>query len=823
MFLGLLAISLLLVVSGLGGLVLAYNYFAGDLPSPDKVVQREVFQSSFIYDRNGELLYEIFDPQGGRRRVVPLTEIPRNLIDATLATEDANFYNHPGFDVRAVLRAAVDNLTGQEIVSGASTITQQLIRNTLMTSEERYSRSYIRKIREIILSYRIEQQYTKDQILEWYLNEINYGNLSYGIEAAAQSYFGKPAKELTLAESAMLAGIPQRPSYYNPLTNLKAAKSRQAEVLDLMGRHGLITAQQIEQAKAAPLRFATQRFDIKAPHFVMYVRELLEKKYGREKLYFDGLRVYTALDYDLYLKAEKAARDHLANIRKLNANDAALVAMDPMTGEVLVMLGSPDYFDAGIFGQVNMATAERQPGSTLKPFAYAAGFERGLTPATVVIDKATEFPGTAGGRPYRPMNHDKAWHGAVTLRRSLASSLNIPAVLVLQHIGIKTFVDYLHAVGITTLDDPKRVGLPIVLGGGEVRLIDLTFAYTTLANNGIQVGSPVPDAEKRPGFDNVEPVSILKVVDSNGNVLDEYKPSAGEHKIRPQIAWLITSILSDDSARAPTYGPNSFLNLSVPSAAKTGTTDDFRDGWTVGYTPNLVTGVWVGNADNSPMTDVYGVSGAGYIWHNFMEQALKGTPPTAFQKPAGIVTATVYAIGPGASGGITPITDYFAENMVPKTRYSEVASYLRPVYTGTNSYGGTPTTSNGSDSLSPSPFLTLLADPPPTPAPTPTPTPRPVAMPTFGVARPPQFSFPTPSSNDQFVTVPDVVGLPEAVARARIEAYLLNNTYPNYQGPGDVPEGTLNRVAPGSVLSQNPGPGTRVLRGTTVYIAVRER
>lgn len=815
-------VAFVMAVFALGGIIWAYDYIVGDLPSPDKVVARDLFQSTYIYDRNGVLLYELIDPQGGRRHVVPLSEIPQDLINATLATEDANFYNHPGFDLRAVARAAVDNLLGREIVSGASTITQQLIRNTLMSTEQRYERTYTRKIKEIILAYRIEQQYSKDQILEWYLNEINYGNLSYGIEAAAQSYFGKPAKELNLAESALLAGIPQRPRDLNPLTNPTAAKARQAEVLDLMVRHGFISAAQAEAAKSAPLNFAAQQFDIKAPHFVMYVRDQLERKYGRDKLYYGGLRVDTTLDYNLYLAAEKAAREHINRIRNLNANNASLVAIQPSTGEVLVMLGSVDYFDSSISGQVNVAVAERQPGSALKPFAYAAGFERGLTPATVVIDKPTVFKGGQGHEDFKPLNHDKQWHGAVTLRRALASSLNIPAVLVLQHIGVKTFVDELHSLGITTMNDERSYGLPLVLGAGEVKLLDLTFAYTVFANNGVQVGTPVPESDRRPGFSDIEPVSILKVTDSEGNVLEEYKPSAGERKMNPADAWLITSILSDDEARAPTYGRNSFLKLSHPSAAKTGTTDDFRDGWTVGYTPDLVTGVWVGNSDRSPMLDVFGVSGAGYIWHNFMEEALKGTSPKQFQMPAGVVTATVYTPNPSDPTGFTPVTDYFIEGKVPKATYADVVPYLRTIASGSVSYEGTPTAKSSptadAQATSPSPFLPPISDVPPTPTPILTPTPTPVPGDRIWLT-----PIATPSDVRQLITVPNVVGRPEAEARAMIEAYLLNNTYTNYQGPEDLPEEVLNRVPPGYVLSQNPAPGTRAVRGTTVYIAVRKR
>ncbi len=787
----------------------ALLFFTKDLPSPDAVVKRDVFQSTLIFDRNGELLYEIWDPQGGRRQVVPLSEMPGYLVAATLATEDANFYTNPGFDLKSMIRAAVQNFLGQEIVSGASTITQQLIRNTMMDPKERYAPSYERKLKEIVLAYRLSQKYTKDQILEWYLNEIYYGNLAYGVEAAAQSYFGKPAKELDLAESAMLAGLPQAPSDYNPLINLKAAKERQAEVLDLMVYHGYINAQEAAKAKAEPLKFVTKQADIKAPHFVMYVRELLEKEFGREKLYYGGLRVYTSLDYNMYLALKKAARDHIAEIKKQNANNAAAVTIDPKTGEILAMLGSVDYNDPKISGQINMALAERQPGSALKPFTYADAFANGLYPATVVIDQPWEFPGGAGQPPYRPMNYDNRWHGPVTLRQALAQSLNIPAVLVLESVGIKNLLNTLHEVGITSLNDENRYGLSLTLGGGEVKLLDLTFAYATLANGGVQVGEKVPDSELKPGFSEYRPVAILKVVDSDGNVLKDYKPPPGKQIISPQIAWLITDILSDDEARAPTYGRNSVLKLSRPAAAKTGTTDDNRDSWTMGYTPDLVTGVWVGNDDDTPMRNVFGASGAGYIWHYAMEEMLKDKPVSIFEQPSGIVRATVYAMVGQQPYKYIPVTDWFIEGTVPQSRPNGWTTPITSTVDITGSLGMSTTW----------PFTPLLRDMPSAPTPSPTPWWGWTSAPRSAVPAP--FATPEPGAN--IVTVPSVVGMPEEIARDMIDAAGLNNTYPNYQGEGDVPPQVLRSVAPGSVLSQTPQPGTKVVRGTTVYLAIRKK
>lgn len=618
-----------------------YAYFSRDFPSPAKLADRKVSSSTMIYDREGNLLYEMFDPVVGRRMYTRLNDLPSYVIDATLAVEDPNFYENPGFDLRHITRAFIQNLMAGEIASGASTITQQLVRNVLFDTRERYEQSYQRKIKEALLAVEITQWYSKDEILEMYVNEIDYGNLSKGIGAAAWSYFRKQARELTLAEAAFLVGLPQSPNTYNPYVNLPAAKERQGVVLDAMVRNGYITEREAEDAKLAPLEFAPQQIDIVAPHFVMYVREQLVQKYGEERVRAGGLRVYTTLDPRLQALAEDAAREHIATIKDLDANNAALVAIDPRTGEVLAMLGSVDYWDDSIDGQVNVAISDRQPGSTLKPFTYATAFERlGWSPSTIIIDQPTDFPGGQGMPPYRPPNHDGRYRGPVTVRSALACSLNMPAVYALNEVGIPAMLDTVHRMGITGLTDPDRVGLSVTLGGGEVNLLDLVFAYQGFANGGRQVGAPVPDDRYEAGMREYEPVSILKVTDEMGNVIEEYTPPEGKQVIAPQISYLITSILSDDEARAPTYGRNSFLDIGRPAAAKTGTTDNYRDGWTVGYTPQLLAGVWVGNTDGKPMKDVYGVSGAGYIWGNFMKRALANEPVASFDTPDGLARAT---------------------------------------------------------------------------------------------------------------------------------------------------------------------------------------
>lgn len=784
---GLVALVLLLsfAVLGMRGiqtLRTTVEAFTNELPSPDAAVEREVFRSTLIYDRNGELLYEVFDPNGGRRTLVPLTEIPPYLVAATIATEDHEFYTNPGFDLRGIARAVWLNLRGQEIVSGGSTITQQLVRNTLFGPKERVEQSARRKLKEIILAYRLSQKYSKDEILERYLNEIGYGNLAYGVEAAAQTYFGKPVRELTLAESTLLAGLPQSPSLYDPYTNPKAAKGRQRDVLNLMVKHGYLTPDQADATYREALRLTRSNRDLQAPHFVLDVREQIERKYGRQALFFGGLRVYTTLDMRLQRQAEQIAREHVDRLKDQDATNAAVVGIRPQTGEILVMVGSADFWSDEIAGQINMATAERQPGSTLKPFTYASAFAKGLAaPASIILDEPVSFGGARGSSVYRPQNPDGKFRGPVTVRRALANSLNIPALKMLEKVGVRSLLDLLHRAGVTSLNDPSRYGLTLTLGGGEVKLVDLVFAYSVLANGGLQVGQPV--AEPMPGYREVEPVSILKVVDDAGTVHFEHKPSEAREILSPQVAWLVTDILSDAEARTEVYGPDPFkIGRSV--AVKTGTTDNYEDSWTVGYTPEFVVGVWVGNADHRPMKRVLGVSGAGAIWRTFMERALADVPPSSFDQPPGLVRVAVDpASGLLPLAGQPSITDWFIDSTQP------TQSVATPTPTSTNT---------------------------PLPSPTPTRTPTPTPTPPF---------TPTPkatSTPGEFVTMPSLVGLTESEARRRVDQLGLSNTYPNYQGRADVADKPFfDSIATGHVLSHQPAPGMAVKRGTTVYLAVR--
>ncbi len=632
---------LLLVI--LAGSALVDGWLLVDLPHPSELYRYTSAPSTKIYDRHGTLLYEITDPHQGLHTPLALDEIPAACVAATIATEDASFYRNPGVDAWAILRALYLNIRGGEVLSGGSTITQQLARNLLMSPEERTEISLTRKLREAILAWRLARTYSKDEVLTLYLNETYYGNLAYGIEAASRTYFGKHAAELDPAECAMLAGLPQSPARYNPLENPAGAKARQEIVLDLMVKSGYLAADEANSARREKLGFAAVPFPIEAPHFVMYVRGLLESKYGLEAIYRQGLQVYTTLDLDMQKTAQRIVGYRLAELAKRKdgmppriVRNAAVVVLDPVTGEILTMLGSPNYFDPRIDGAVNATMATRQPGSSIKPITYAAAFDPAvaaaagyepLTPASMMVDVRTAFV-TQEGLPYVPENYDRTWRGPVLLRQGLASSYNLVAVKVLDYVGLETMTGLARTMGIKTFDN-KNFGLALTLGGGEVRLVELAATYGVFANGGRRV----------------EPVAISRITDHAGNVI--YQLPAGQNPgaqvLESRTAYLITDILSDNYARRSTFGAGSPLLLSRPAAAKTGTTQDWRDNWTIGYTPELVTGVWVGNADNEPMRHVSGVTGAAPIWRDIMEELHKARPVRAFTRPDGLVEQAVCA------------------------------------------------------------------------------------------------------------------------------------------------------------------------------------
>ena len=595
------------------GILCVFAYYSKDLPSPDKISQREVVQSTKIYDRTGEvLLYDIHGEE--KRTVINFQDIPQYMKDATIVAEDDSFYHHFGLDFKGIIRAFFSNLRGRKITQGGSTITQQFIKNAILSPE----RTLTRKIKEAILAIEMEIKYSKDEILGFYLNQVPYGSNAYGVEAAAMTFFNKHAKDLSLAESALLAALPKAPSYYSPFgSHPEELKARQEWILDRMVKFGYITQEQAEKAKKEKLTFATQSKGIKAPHFVMYVKEYLEEKYGRDFIERGGLKVYTTLDWDLQFLAEEIVAEFAEkNKKNFRAYNASLVAIDPKTGQILAMVGSKDYFGdpepkGCISGKncffdpkVNIAIRPRQPGSSFKPFVYAAAFKKGFTPDTIVFDLKTEFA-TFGAPSYIPQNYDGKFRGPVTLRQALAQSLNIPSVKVLYLAGINESINLAEDLGITTLKDRSRYGLSLVLGGGEVTLLEQTAAFSVFATEG----------QKHPI------VSILKIEDGKGNILEEYKDKS-IRVLEPQIARLISDILSDEESRKPMFGDKSKLYIEgIEAAAKTGTTQEYRDGWTIGYTPSLTVGVWAGNNYPESMRNGAGIYVAAPIWNKFIKKA----------------------------------------------------------------------------------------------------------------------------------------------------------------------------------------------------------
>ena len=670
-----LGIVLLVVVGGSAGAAYGvYRSFANDLVEPEAILETQrALGTSKVFDRGGPegtLLFEFADPLSGLRNPVRIGNVSEHLINATVATEDASFWENRGINTRGLARAAVENLGLGDADflggSGGSSITQQLVKNVLIPPEERSGRTIDRaeaKLKEAILAVELTEKYSKSQILEWYLNSIFYGNFSYGVGAASQRYFGKPAAELTLSEASLLVGIPQAPAIYDPFTNLPATKDRQALVLDLMVRNDYVSAGEAEAAKRAPLNFRSRQFEIKAPHFVLYAREQVEALCNRgriplppeiqdcsELLPEGGLRITTTLDMTLQERAERILRADLASVEEeTGAHNAALVALDPGSGEILAMVGSRDFFREDIDGQVNLATAPNSPGSSIKPITYVAAFVQDpkvWNPATIIWDVPLEFE-ELDGTIFSPQNFDGVERGPVTIRSALANSINIAAFRTADALGTATVLDMAHKMGITTMRDPRNYGPSITLGGGDVALLDMVFAYSAFANTGLVHGQrSVLDLP--PGYRELDPISILEIRDSRGRLLFK-QGQAEERRVLPAAqAYQITHILSDNQARSILYGLNSNLVLDRPVAAKTGTAGDpgrndvRRDFWTVGYTPDLVTGVWVGNADNSPMTGGSSSRTAGLIWHDFMLAAHGGVPPTAFAVPQGLTRAEVF-------------------------------------------------------------------------------------------------------------------------------------------------------------------------------------
>ncbi|MDD3711303.1 MAG: PBP1A family penicillin-binding protein [Patescibacteria group bacterium] len=583
-----------------------------DLPNPDQLIEREIAQSTVIYDRSGEnILYEFHGEE--KRTLINLEEIPDHAKQATISIEDKNFYKHRGFSIWAMGRTLITNIIYNRR-AGGSTLTQQFVKNALLSSEKKYSR----KIKEILIAQRIEKKFTKDEILQMYLNEIPYGSNAYGIEAASQKYFGKSAKDLVIAESALLAALPQAPSRYSPYgANKDLLIGRQKYILDLMEEQGYINQEEKENAKNYELVFKGPETNITAPHFVMYIKEILSEKYGEKTIEQGGLKIYTTIDINKQKFAEEAIKNRAEeNTNKFNANNAALVAIDPKNGQILAMVGSKDYFNNEIDGQVNVAIRDRQPGSSLKPLVYATLFTKGYNPNTILYDVITNF--SASGTAYEPRNYNNQELGPISIRKALAGSLNIPAVKAIYLAGVNNVINLAQEAGYTTLTDPDRYGLSLVLGGAEVKLLEHVNAYSIFAREG-----------------EVNPIAgILKIEDKNGNILEEFKENK-RTVLDANIARMINSILSDNEARSFIFGEKNNLTINGRTvAAKTGTTNDFKDAWTVGYTPSLIAGVWVGNNDSKEMNR--GADGsviAAPIWNEFMRKSLEGTPNENFKEP----------------------------------------------------------------------------------------------------------------------------------------------------------------------------------------------
>jgi peptidoglycan glycosyltransferase len=691
-----LVVGLVIAAGAFGMAYSAYAQTAASLtPRLAALDDRELFQTSRIFDRNGTLLYEFFD--AGKRTNVTIDQISPLLIQATIAIEDKSFYTNTGIDLRGIIRTLWTSLQAGEETGGASTITQQVIKNSVLTAEERApDRRYERKIKEIILAQELDKRLSKDEVLELYLNENFYGNLAYGIQAASEVYFGVNASDLSLAQASLLAGLPQLPTLYNPINYLErdarggylrgvrledgwldpayrlpegiaAPRARQVAVLRRMVEDEYVTEAEARAAAAETLRFAPQEVPLNAPHFVFYVRDQLLERYGKEILTSGGLRITTTLDLDLQRMVQERAYERITELDARNIHNAAVVVMQPNSGQVLAMVGSIDYNaveatttpgETGnvLDGQVNVTTRERQPGSALKPFTFLAAMEQSMTPETVIWDVPTEFP-IGNGQWYAPLNYNARWNGPVRMRTALANSLNMPAVKALKFAGIPETIELLDRVGIK--QGLKRgadfYGLSLTLGGGEVTPLELTTAYNTLASNGTYY----------------PPVTILEIVDGAGNTLERFDPNTGAEVVAPELVAIISDMLSDDRARAAIWGLNSPLKLSLPAAVKTGTSNDWRDAWAAGYTPFVTVGVWTGNSNNEPTARVESLTGGGIIWRNIMEEifvwirenpryaALFAEPfpdgriPTEFALPEEDVWSRPICELPGPFGGYT--------------------------------------------------------------------------------------------------------------------------------------------------------------------------
>lgn len=648
------------------GSIGAFAWFAKDLPNPNQVQRKEGF-STIIFDRNGKELYDIYADEN--RIPITIEQVPDNLKHATVAIEDKSFYEHQGYSMRGIARSLFLLVWSHEIQGGGSTLTQQLVKNVLLSSEQ----TLPRKIKEFILAVQIERKYSKDEILQMYLNEAPYGGTSWGVESASQLYFGKSVSDLDLTQSAFIAGLPQNPSWYSPyIGDDKAYVGRAEHVLRRMREDGYITTEQEEAAKAElpNLTFAGKSTTFPAPHFVEYIRKQLEEEFGDDVVTAGGLRVTTTLDLSLQKASEEIMREEIDKVKGLKVGNGSAVVINPQTGEILAMVGSKQYDSVEdesaregeeqpeFQGKFNVAVQGlRQPGSALKPIVYAAAFERGYTPASVIMDVPTSFPGGTDEKPYEPKNYDGKFRGPIQMRFALGNSVNVTAVKTLGAVGVKDMLQLAYDMGLHTLEptteNMRRFGLSVALGGGEVKLIELTSAYGVFATGGVRQ----------------EPVGILKIEDKSGKTIYEYKQKKGDQVLDKHVAFLISHILSDNNARVDVFGPNSWLHIAGKEVAvKTGTTDDKRDNWTVGFTKEVVVGVWVGNNDNSPMNEklASGVTGAAPIWNRIVREALKTYRDGIMDKPADVVAIEIDALAGGLPKEGRPVrSEYFIKGTEP--------------------------------------------------------------------------------------------------------------------------------------------------------------
>ncbi|KKR73304.1 MAG: Penicillin-binding protein, 1A family [Candidatus Levybacteria bacterium GW2011_GWC2_40_7] len=639
-----LSVSLLACIS--------YFFIFRQLPSPTRLGSSSAPQSSQIFDRAGQLLYTMFSEEN--RTNIPLSEIPKSVQFATIASEDKDFYKHGAIDIRGIIRS-VFVITTKRQIQGGSTLTQQLVKNSLLTPE----RTIQRKVKEVVLAYATEILYSKNQILEMYLNQIPYGGTAYGIEAASQTYFGKKAKNLTIAESALLAGLPEAPTTYSPFgSRPELGKQRQRSVLAKMLEQKYITKEEYDKALKEDLIYKEFANEIKAPHFVLYIKDLLIDKYGQRYVEEGGLQIKTTLDLNIQDFAQLAVASEVAKLRGSRVSNGAAVVTNPGTGEILAMVGSKNYFDNEIDGNVNVTLALRQPGSSIKPVNYAVGLIKGYTAATPFIDEKICFP-NPGGPQYCPVNYDGKFRGAIQMRYALGNSINIPAVKMLKANGVDAMLATASAMGISSFTDPSRYGLSLTLGGGEVTMLDMTRAYGVFANGGYRI--------------DLHP--ILEIRDSKNKLVEKYDPPSSPifgKKVLPEgAAYIISDILLDNGARSEAFGSNSELRIDdQPVSVKTGTTNDLRDNWTIGYTPDLLTAVWVGNNDNTPMGGVSsGVTGAAPIWNDIMTFLLEDNPAQRPVRPSSVVGMSVCAVS-----GLLPRRDspcptrfeYFIKGSQPK-------------------------------------------------------------------------------------------------------------------------------------------------------------